>query len=119
MRIGNILANYISLALVYLGLLANDLDAFAARAGRWLHDVHVLVASALSLDAELAVVVGEDVRLWTEVELVAVALEHARRSLDVLPHQILSPKLEALREMVDLLVLGHFLELLEPAHSTP
>ena len=116
--IRNVLRDDIPIFLVYLGLRPDDLDTFAARTGRRLHDVHVLIARTLTFDAELAIVLREDVRLRAKIEFTC-SLEHFLCPLNVLPHQILSPDLKRLREMVDLLVLGGVLELLRFAHSGP
>ena len=62
----------------------------------------------LTVHAELAIVFGEEVRFWTEVELG----EDFAHPAYVLPHQVLAPHLERLREVVHLLVLSCLFEVL-------
>mmetsp|Transcript_26311 Transcript_26311/g.40151 ORF Transcript_26311/g.40151 Transcript_26311/m.40151 type:complete len:238 (-) Transcript_26311:2287-3000(-) len=114
----NVLGHHIPVLLVHLGLRSHNLNAFSARGGRRLHDVHVLVARGLSLDAELAVVLWEDVGLRAEVEVVG-AREHLLGAEQVLPHEVFPSYLEALREMVDLLILARILQLVRLAHASP
>ena len=114
----DVLWDYISVLLVHLGLWPNNLDTFAAWTGRRFHDVHVLVTGTFTLDAEFTVVLREDVGLRAKVKLTC-PLKHLLRPLNVLPHQIFSPNLERLGEVVYLLILRRVLELLRLAHSGP
>jgi len=68
----------------------------------------VAVAFSLAIHAELAVVVGEDVGLGAEI----VLGKNAPHSADVLPHHVFATNLERLREMVQLLVLRCFFQVL-------
>jgi len=62
------------------------------------------IVISFSVHAELAVIVREKVRLWTEIELG----EDALHPTDVLPHHVFAADLERLWEMVELLILGRF-----------
>lgn len=66
----NILRDYVPVLFVDLRLLADHLDAFAARTRCRLHNVHVLVPRAFALQTELAVVFRENVSFGAEVEVV-------------------------------------------------
>ena len=94
---------------------SDDLDAATAGRSTRLHDVHVLVIVSLSVHAELAIVIWEQIGLRAEVEF----LEDAPHSTDVLPHHVFTTDLERLREMIELLVLGRFLEMLRLGLACP
>ena len=76
MRIWDILRyNVARLSLDFL-LAPNNLDASSTAGSTWLHDIHVLIILILSIHDELAVVIWEQVSLWTKV----ILLEHSAHS---------------------------------------
>lgn len=63
---------------------------------------------SLTVHAELAIILGEEVRLGTEVELG----ENFAHPTYILPHEVLAAHLERLWEVVHLLVLSCLFEVL-------
>lgn len=118
MGIRNVLRDNIAIFLVNLGFWPNDLDAFTARTGWRFHDVHMFISWTFTFDAEFTVILREDIRLRTKVKFTS-SLEHFLCPLNILPHQIFSPNLKRLGEVVNLLVLRGILELLRFTHSGP
>ena len=108
MRIADVLGHNVAWLALDLLLLSDDLDATTTGRSTRLHDVHVLVIVSLSVHAELAIVIWEQVRLRAEVEF----LKDAPHPADILPHHVLASDLERLWEMIELLVLGRFFEVL-------
>ena len=105
-RIRHVLGDNIArLAFDFL-FLADDFDATTTGRCARLHDVHVAEIFSLTIHAELAIIVREQVGLWTEIEL----LKHSLHPADILPHHVLATDLERLREVIDLLILGGFFQ---------
>ena len=102
MRLRDVLGNHVATAFCYLCLLANDLDSAATTRGRWLHNVHVLVALNFSVDLPAFIVFREQVSHRTDVELLAVESPHA---LHVPPHQVLATDCPRSGKMIYPLVL--------------
>ena len=115
MRIADVLGHNVAWLAFDLLLLSDDLDAATTGRSTRLHDVHVLVIVSLSIHAELAIVIREQVSLRAEVEF----LEDAPHATDVLPHHVLATDLERLWEMIELLVFGRFLEVLRLGLACP
>ena len=72
----------------------------------------MLVTGRFSVKTEFAIFVRKNVGPGAKSILVDIALEHPHGSLNVLPHQVLSAKLEALRKVVYLLIFAGILQLL-------
>ena len=104
MWIRDISRTYIPSFFCDLSFLAHYFNSFAARTSRWLEYVHVFIARSFSVDTELTIIIWEDVCFRTKTVLVRTTLEHSRSSLNVLPHQVFSPQLETVWEMINLLI---------------
>ena len=72
MGLGNILGDKVAATLSHRVLLADDLDATAARGTCWLEDKHVFVVVHLAIINESLVILRKDVGLRTDVELLAM-----------------------------------------------
>ena len=118
MWIGNVLADNEAGFASHLSFGTNYFYAFAARASRWLHNVHQFVARTFSLNAELSEVLRKNISLGAEIEVIAARM-YLLRPLNVLPHQILPANLETLREVIYLLILRGSFQLLRLAEASP
>ena len=118
MWIRYVLRYYVARFACYLRLWPNDLDALTAWAGWRLHNIHKLVAGAFPLYAKFTIVLWEDIGLWTKVEIIGCGV-NLLCSLNILPHKVFAAHLEALREMIYLLVFWGNLELFWLAKPCP
>lgn len=68
MGVGDVLAHNITSLFVDLCLWTYHLYSFTARASGGLHDVHVLIIRALTLNTEFSIVIWENVGFWAKVK---------------------------------------------------
>ena len=101
-----------------LGFRTNDFDSFTAWAIAWFHNIHMFVSWTFPLQAELPIILWKDICFRTEVIFISTCKQFLS-SLNVFPHIIFPTYLEALWEMIDLLVLGCLFKHIWFANTNP